>query len=582
MIERIFSRTLSTFKELKFHDGLNILVVDKTPTSTGKQTRNRAGKTSLIELVHFLLGGDCDKDSLFRSKELENHFFGITFDLKDSKTTVERTGLEPSEIIILEGETDDWPIKPSFKKRAEKKIISNTNWNAVLGEKIFGLKEDKGKYSPTFRSLFSYFVRRENSGGFIYPTQQNSLQQRWDQQVDISFFLDLNWFISQQWQFVRDRENSIAELKKIVKSGNLEFIENTASLRTKLAVSEHRTSMLKNSINNFKLLPEYHELEREASNITIKVGELSNENVIDYEIIDELSQAITSETPPSFDNVEFVYNKAGKILPELVKNRFEDLKVFHETIIENRKAYLSNEIENAKLRIENREKGMGQLSERKEQIMKILKSHGALDQFIKIQSELSKAEAETESLRQKFKAAEEIESKKNELEMERRKLQQRLLLNYQERKKAIDNAILTFENISKSLYEEAGSFIVESSLNGPAFKFQIQGEKSKGIKNMQIFCLDMMLMKLCMEMKIGPKFIVHDSHIFDGVDGRQVGKALQIGAEMAGRLGFQYIVTMNSDSLPKEVPQGFDLNKFILPTRLTDATENGGLFGIRF
>ena len=51
---------------------------------------------------------------------------------------------------------------------------------------------------------------------------------------------------------------------------------------------------------------------------------------------------------------------------------------------------------------------------------------------------------------------------------------------------------------------------------------------------------------------------------------------------MAERLGFQYIDTMNQDALPVELPGDFDLEQYIVPTRLTDATRDGGLFGIRF
>lgn len=66
------------------------------------------------------------------------------------------------------------------------------------------------------------------------------------------------------------------------------------------------------------------------------------------------------------------------------------------------------------------------------------------------------------------------------------------------------------------------------------------------------------------------------------VDGRQVISALKIGAETAEELGFQYIVTMNEDDAFKENIEGFDLKKHVLPVTLTDATEDGGLFGCRF
>jgi hypothetical protein len=36
------------------------------------------------------------------------------------------------------------------------------------------------------------------------------------------------------------------------------------------------------------------------------------------------------------------------------------------------------------------------------------------------------------------------------------------------------------------------------------------------------------------------------------------------------------LITMNEDALPAELPKDFDLEQYIVPTRLTDATEDGG------
>ena len=64
---------------------------------------------------------------------------------------------------------------------------------------------------------------------------------------------------------------------------------------------------------------------------------------------------------------------------------------------------------------------------------------------------------------------------------------------------------------------------------------------------------------------------------------RQIAKALQLGSDHAKAVGYQYIVTMNSDVLPKDgFRLGFDVREFICPVRLTDATDSGGLFGLRF
>ncbi len=99
---------------------------------------------------------------------------------------------------------------------------------------------------------------------------------------------------------------------------------------------------------------------------------------------------------------------------------------------------------------------------------------------------------------------------------------------------------------------------------------------------MEIFCFDTMIMRLLAERKRGPGFLIHDSHLFDGVDERQVAAALSIGAASAAEFGYQYIVTLNSDDVAKIDPSIFDASSYILEPRLYDEQDTGGLFGFRF
>jgi uncharacterized protein YydD (DUF2326 family) len=99
---------------------------------------------------------------------------------------------------------------------------------------------------------------------------------------------------------------------------------------------------------------------------------------------------------------------------------------------------------------------------------------------------------------------------------------------------------------------------------------------------MEIFCFDMMLQRMCARQKIGPGFLIHDSHLFDGVDPRQTARALAVGARLAEEIGFQYIVTLNSDVLAEVSSADFNVDSYLVPQRLTDATADGGLLGIRF
>lgn len=590
MIYSIFSN-MPGFKELRFHQSMNILLADKSPGATDLQTRNGAGKTSLIELVHFLLGSNPDKNSLFRSPELIGFTFGMEFDLRNNRIRVERSGRDPKRIIVRGANSDSWPHKPRAERGTGEPVISNTNWRDVLGHEMFGLNSSSDndgdgksiKYGPTFRSLFSYFARRQLANAFISPMKQSSEQQLYDQQVAISYLIGIDWTISQRWEELRQREKTLKELKKVAAGGSLgSIIGTTAELRTKLTVAEERLRRLRQNITDFQILPEYRDLESEATNLTQQLGQLADENTIDRRLITELQQSLAAEIDPTIEDLQRVYAEAGVDLPLAVLRRFEDVRAFHKSIVDNRRLYLNGELESAFQRIAQRETEMTNLDRRRAEIMNMMQSHGALDQFIRLQSEVSRREAEAEHLRQQFQAAQQLEGEITQIDIERRQLLLRLQQDFSEQAEVLSHAILAFEETSSSLYENAGSLTPKYSPNGPIFEVSIPGQKSKGINNMQIFCFDMMLMRLCAEKKIGPKFLIHDSHLFDGVDERQVAKALQIGASEAASQGFQYIVTMNSDVLPETYPDGFQIQQYILSARLTDATEQGGLFGRRF
>lgn len=573
MIHRIFS-SLPTFKALEFKPGLNVLIAQKEAGASDKQTRNRAGKTSLIEIVHFLTGADAGKDSDFRKDVLVGETFGMEFDLGGEKTSAERCGKEKSKIHVSGGRF--------IKGRS---TLSNSEWVEGLGEQMFGLNSvpDNAGRAPKLRSLFAYFVRRQLSGAFTTPEKQATMQQPGDYQVALLFLLGLDWKIASDWQQIRDREKTLKELKKAAGAGAFgSIIGKAADLRTRLTVAEARLNGLKSQVATFRVLPQYAELEREADHITRQLNAISNDNTIDAAAIRDLERALQSEAPPSMNALESIYAEAGVALPGLTIKRYEEVRSFHESVVRNRRDYLSGELLAARQRIASREQEKLRPDQRRSEIMGILKSHGALDQFAKLQGETGRLEAEVESLRLRFEAAEQLDGTKNELEIERNRLTLRLRRDFSEQKGRLAEAILAFEETSKRLYESAGSMTVDETSNGPVFQFPMQGSRSKGIKNMQIFCFDLMLMRLCAKRGIGPGFLIHDSHLFDGVDGRQVISALKVGAETASELGFQYIVTMNEDDAFKEKTDGFDLREHVLPVVLTDAKEDGGLYGIRF
>jgi uncharacterized protein YydD (DUF2326 family) len=586
MIRR-FGSDLASFKTLAFKPGLNILLADKSEGANDRQSRNGAGKTSFVELVHFLFGADARKESIFRSDSLVEWTFDVAVDVAGEAISAARSGAKPSRLLI-NGPVEAWPILPQFDAATGLYELSNESWKANLGKLWFGLPlaagDEAERFQPSFRSLFSYFARRQLSGGFQQPMQHSAMQQAWDQQVSICYLLGLDWTIPGKFQELRGQEKVAQELRKAARSGDLgRYFGKAADLRTRLTIAEARSVRLRQQLASFEVVPEYKELEREANALTREIDAFNVDNVMDGDLLQQLRASLGEEDAPDLGDVTKLYAEAGVVLPDMVRHRFDEVERFHRSIIENRRAHLNAEISSAEARIAERDQHTAERDRRRRQIMSVLSSGGALEHYTNLREEAGRAEAEVEGLRQRLETAERIESTKAELDIERANLTKALRDDLHERDAILREAILAFEALSESLYEKAGSLTIAETGSGPQFDVHIDGQRSKGITNMQIFCFDLMLTEISLKQGRGPGFLLHDSHLFDGVDERQVAKALQLGAERAEATGFQYIVTMNSDALPREgFRPGFDIRDHVLDTKLTDATDTGGLFGLRF
>jgi len=583
--------SISTFKRVDFHAGLNVLLSDSQPDATEKQTRNSAGKTSVIEIIHFLMGSKRGKDSLFRTDALINDSFSAEFEFWGEKIAVERSGQNPARGYLLNGLEDQEGLPIKTEKDSERRYFSNENWKAYLGHKMFNLPLEIANsvfgesFTPSFRAMISYFIRRQNSGGFTAPEYNAARQLTWDWQENLSYLFGLEWRIAFDFQQVRAREKMLDELKKATKGGALgEIIGTVAELRSQVTVAECNAAQKRSQIESFQVLDSYNELAQQAARAKNQMQALTRETVSLRETLDYLQRARDAETPPDPSAVEKLYSSAGVELPGVALRRLSDVRQFYESAVENRKQHLDGEIQRLERSISESESRAAEFDSERRQILQDLQSYGALEDFLSLQKQLAELEAEAASLRERFKAAGVLEGEKTQIDIDRGNLHQRLQQDFQERRTVIDEAILEVTDAISELYEDReGKFELSASDSGPRFKVSIEGERGGGISNMEIFCFDLALFKLNSSRNRGPGFLVHDSHLFDGVDERQIARALSLGIAASEDDKLQYIVTMNSDIFDRlPLDDNIDRDAIVLGTRLSDESDSGGLFGFRF
>jgi uncharacterized protein YydD (DUF2326 family) len=584
------SSSIPTFKTLRFRAGLNVLLADITARSTAKQTRNSAGKTSMIEIMHFIMGSEADKDSLFKKPEIIGHSFTGVFRLKNEDVSVTRSASDERKVLI------DREVATRIGvavQRSESGIdyVTLDDWRHFLGNAWFNMPMDRkgsdfeGLFAPSFRSSINYLVRRRRSGGYADIRKTSTYQQPWDWQVNLSYLLGLDWHVPQAMQDLRARMNGLSTLRKAIKAGELGTIFGTAAeIRPELVRTEERIVQLKGRIDNFRVLESYRELAAEVAQLKNKMSEITGELALVSETIAYLENTIKDEKPPAYAAVDSLYRAAGIELPNVALRRFDEVRSFQESIVSNRRRYLEEEIAEARASRKSFETELADVDQQKAGLLATLDGKGAFEDLMAIHEEFATATNRAEILRTKLQNANILENKTAQTKRDSADLEIRLQQDYQRNENAIKYATVKVDHAIAELYDDrSGNLVIAATKNGPQIDIAIQGDGNLGgIDMMKIFCFDSMLFEAVSDRLGGPRFFVHDSHLFDGVDIRQVSAAILFGARTADAHRGQYVIAMNSDEFEATgAAREPAVIKGILDLRLTD-DEHGGLFGFRF
>lgn len=575
MIQKIYASD-KRFKAVEFQKGLNVILAERTEGSGEKNTRNGAGKTTLIDVIHFCLGADAKKLGLPHA-EIEEWDFYIDIDICGRSITAKRS-IKKSNYIIVSGDIAGLPVPAEKDANSKESFYKNDDWKKLLGLCFFNLRDGlKPKYKPTFRSLISYFIRR-GVDAYSRPFIHFRNQKTFDWQINNAYLLGLNWEHASEAEEIRNKSSAIKALSTAVKSG---IIPSQGELEAERVRLEKMIAEETKAIDTFRVLPQYKELQDKANYLTTSIHHNSNNLLLLRRKLTRYEESIGAETPPEQNSVEKLYAEAGILFAESVKKTLDEAKEFHASIIENRKKFLQTEIAEIKHKITKFENEINSSTEERAKLMRLLQTHGALEEFSLLQAKVVEKRERLEDIKIKLSELKNISKEQKEIKTRKLELDTKLQRDYELSRPNWEKAVALFNESSLALYDEPGNLIINTSDKGYEFDVEIQRSGSEGVGKMKIFCYDMTLVELSAE-KGGIDFLIHDSTIYDGVDSRQRAHALQYAHKRADEHSFQYICAINSDSVPYEdFEEGFELSQFVRLT-LGDKEPSDSLMGFHF
>lgn len=567
----MFLKTLNIYKggnllrTIPFKNGMNF-IVDNTPINDVRQSGNSVGKTTVLRLIDYCLGSSGEniwKDSENKNKENTE----VKIFLEENNVEVELVivdSLDDSKKTIL--------LRRNFLNGKEKKIwinsdkISDKELKLFLNKEFFGIEGA----NPSFRNMIAKFVRNDHHrmSNTLRYLHQASTDPTYEsihlKLLGIDFDLDL---ISEKGRLTE----SLKTEGKIIERLTRDFTEN--ALNQALAIIERDIEKLNTSKNDFKisgtdqnLIDALNETKYQLSRKSEEISELELKLKLIEESVIELKIGISKT---DLGALRAIYENAKVYVNELHK-KFEDVIVFHNSMVENKIVYLTrNSVEdNRHLEIIKLE--YSGLLIKEQELVKELNSIISLDVYNDIIFELNKKFEEKgrkEGLLNQIKAVQKSIDEKSERLEEINKT----LASYEEELNSKELSFNQFfAEISNEMYGE--QCILTHNRVRENYKFGIldlHANKGSGKKKGEIASFDLAYIKYSELNGIkSPKFVLHDSP--EDVSINQLLTLVKIANELNG----QFVVSVLKDKFlsSEEAEYVIDSNKIV------ELSENDKLF----
>lgn len=531
-------------REIAFHNGIN-LIVDETKTTDKKESGNNVGKTTVLRLIDYCLGGK--GENIYKDTEFS----------KNTNTEIENY-LKQNNIIItlslvdcLEKPLKEICIRRNFLSRKNKILeINGESYKdeKALGKELkrifFNSEEDK----PTFRQIISKNIRDEKN------RLQNTLKvlhatTTKDEYEPLFLFwlgieLDTNSYKDKLNRDKKAEENLQSRLRK---EGTLSMIEQS------LLVIERSIQELTTKKESFNINPSFEKELSELNQVKFDLNRFATE-LSRFEMRKELIIESKNELEKEVSNIDTtqilnLYNEAKALIPNIQKT-FEDTLTFHNQMIQQKLKYITKELPDIEHHISSIRREIDVLLVKERNLSEHLKKNGATEDLQKIITELN-SEFEKKGRNEELKRL-WAQSLKNTSEIDKQLASINENLNSKDEliQQRVSEFNKFFSSITYRLYGEREILSANPTDKGYEFNITpVAGNPGTGKKKGQIAAFDLAYIQFADNMGIKClHFILNDQ--IENIHDNQIENLL---TEIVLETNCQYILPVLRDKLPTDI-----------------------------
>ncbi len=530
-------------RDITFYKGIN-LIVDETTSEDKKESGNSVGKTTVLRLIDFCLGGKGEniyQDTEFKTKNTKVENF-----LKENNVTI--------TLILKEDLEDDKSseiiLKRNFLNRGKKlQEINGVNFSSEeflkkLKKLIFETDSDK----PTFRQIISKNIRDEknrlqNTVKVLHPTTKPE-----EYEALYLFWLGINSDSSDRKQRLLSRKRIEENLQKRLREDS-----NLPQVTQALLVVNRKINELEKTKTQFNLNENYNEdlslLNQTKSSINTFSTEISRLEMRRELILESKTDLEKDIADIDVTNVRKLYEEAKVLIPNLQKS-FEETLEFHNKMVKEKVNYIIQELPSLESDLASSKRAFEALLIQERALTEKLKKTLTEKDFQSMMSELNKSYERKGNL-EKEKGFWEISNDKlQQIDKELKEIEEGIISNDELIQTRIAEFNKFFADISNRLYGE--EFVLSPDRNEKGYELiitDLDGNIGTGKKKVQMAAFDLAYIQFADSLDIPClHFILQDQ--IENVHDNQITNLL---TEIVNQINCQYILPVLRDKLPDNI-----------------------------
>ncbi|WP_156286361.1 DUF2326 domain-containing protein [Oceanivirga salmonicida] len=519
----IIKSKFETIREMNFHKGMN-LIIDHTPiTDDLKSTGNNVGKTTVLKLIYFCLGGKgkdiyTDEESKKIYQEVKDYLFD--HEVLITLVLVENIEHENSKKIIIE--RNFLHGKDAIRRINGKQVLKKDFESELSSIILPNHKFEK----PSFKQVISHSIRYKDNS--INKTLKTLYSYTSDVEYETLYLhllgCDFDSGATKQTLTNKIKQENVYKerIEKNQKKNSYEVA--LAIIEDEIVKLNYKKSLL-NINENFKNdLADLNEIKYKINKSTSVITKLEIRRDIIVEAQREMEKDISAI---DLKELKLLYNESKKYLVSLHKT-FEELVLYHNKMIKEKINFIVKELPSLVERIDNEKKKIKELLNSERILsLKISKSDSFkdLEDIILELNEKYRLKGEYENT---ISQIEEVESNLEKLETNLKNIDEYLYsTDFQEiLKKQIKKFNKYFSEISYELYGERYALTFDEKINKktgkPVYEFSsFNLNMSSGKKQGEILCFDLAYIMFANEEKIDclnfllndKKELMHDNQL---------------------------------------------------------------------